>query len=353
MNKQTIDSNLVLYCLIQRKGPTDQAATYLLVRKNRSFTFPPTKFRPREDLYRALERPMEKDLGLLPATYFPEEELRMIPNAGRSPRYPGLTKKWGLYPVVVTLSEAGWKRLAKTTARTAWQTLDKIAATTKEPNVRVIAQTLLKDHAALQTDVPAAPSMDALASYWEWTQHSGVRLVRGTDIARILNAGDRAFNLRVADPYLAYQRQGFGFTWSFFTAKDKQDVHVHGIPAVEIYGVIRGRLMLWHKPMNQRGVCTWQSVILGPGDWAEVEPLNCHLACWLDPDGLGTVIKAAGSGELAGVGRLGVSGKTTCDWSDPEKDDEKARGKKRCSNYGHCQFPPEMQSKCLVHSAAN
>jgi len=48
------------------------------------------------------------------------------------------------------------------------------------------------------------------------------------------------------------------------------------------------------------------------------------------------VIKAAGGGELAGVGRLGVSGKTTCTWKGPDGREQ------RCSNYGHCPIPPDM-----------
>jgi hypothetical protein len=51
---------------------------------------------------------------------------------------------------------------------------------------------------------------------------------------------------------------------------------------------------------------------LAAGDWAEVDPLLCHFAAWLTPRGLGTVFKAAGTGELAGVGKIGVAGKTTC-----------------------------------------
>jgi hypothetical protein len=94
--------------------------------------------------------------------------------------------------------------------------------------------------------------MDALSSHWAARNKSGVRHVKATDIREILDAGNRAFNLRVADPYLAYQKQGLGFTWSFFTPKDTQDVHVHGLPAVEIYGVIEGRLQVWHKPMGER-----------------------------------------------------------------------------------------------------
>ena len=169
--------------------------------------------------------------------------------------------------------------------------------------------------------------MEAMACHWAASHTSGMRTVRKADVERILASGDRAFNLRVADPYLPYQRQGLGFTWSFFTPKDTQDVHVHGMPAVEIYGVIEGRLLIWHKPMNQRGARTWQHTILEPGDWAEMEPLECHFACWLTPHGLGTVIKASAQGELGGHGRIGEKGKTTC---------------KDCSMNGACLFHPGM-----------
>ena len=94
--------------------------------------------------------------------------------------------------------------------------------------------------------------------------------------------------------------------------------------------------------MNARGVRVWENRILEPGDWAEVEPLHCHFAAWLTPKGLGTVIKAAGSGELAGVGRLGVSGKTVCDWSDEKDVKEKDKQQKRCSNFGCCILPPDL-----------
>lgn len=77
--------------------------------------------------------------------------------------------------------------------------------------------------------------------------------------------------------------------------------------------MFEGRLQLWHSPMNERGAFMWQSVIAGPGDWLEVARLHCHFACWLDAEGFGTVFKAAGSGELAGVGRIVIAGKTVCD----------------------------------------
>lgn len=180
--------------------------------------------------------------------------------------------------------------------------------------------------------------MDAQAGHWAASHPEGVRVARGADIRRILAAGDRAFNLRVADPYLPYQRQGLGFTWSFFTPRDKQDIHVHGLPAVEIYGVVDGRLQLWHKPMSQRGVRVWRPQLLGPGDWAEVEPLTCHLTVWLDREGLGTVIKACSEGELAGVGRLGVAGKTSCHWRGPDGKEQ------HCANWQQCAYPPPLRT---------
>jgi hypothetical protein len=73
---------------------------------------------------------------------------------------------------------------------------------------------------------------NALASYWVAKNKGGVSLVKAADIMGMLGAGSRAFNLRVPDPYLLYQKQGPRFTRSFFTPKDKQDVH--GLPAVEI-----------------------------------------------------------------------------------------------------------------------
>jgi hypothetical protein len=102
---------------------------------------------------------------------------------------------------------------------------------------------------------------------------------------------------------------------------------VHGLPAVEIYGILEGQFQLWHKPMNRRGARTWQCQTLGAGDWVEVEPLHCHFGFWLTPQGLGTVIKAAGEGELAGVGKIGTAGKTTC---------------KDCNVRGQCLKHPRM-----------
>ena len=153
-------------------------------------------------------------------------------------------------------------------------------------------------------------SMDALAK--EWLSHNlrGVRHLPKKTLDEILDAGDRAFNLRVADPYLRYQMQGQGFTWSFFTDKDKQDCHVHGAPIVEIYGILEGEMEIWSKPYYERGTSAWSHRILKAGDWLEVDALQCHIVHWLGA-GKGVVFKA-GPGPLAEVGKLGVKGKTPC-----------------------------------------
>ena len=156
--------------------------------------------------------------------------------------------------------------------------------------------------------VPERPSMDALATKWLSENRGGVRHLSKKSLDDILDAGNRAFNLRVADPYLRYQMQGVGFTWSFFTHKDPQDVHVHGAPVVEIYGVLEGELEIWWKPYYDRGTSAWCHQNLKAGDWLEVDSLQCHIVHWLGA-GKGVVFKA-GPGPLAEVGRLGVKGKT-------------------------------------------
>lgn len=163
----------------------------------------------------------------------------------------------------------------------------------------------------LLAGVPEGPSMDALARKWRSRNRSGVSILDGATLNRILDAGNRAFNLRVADPYLRHQREGLGFTWSFFTDKDAQDLHVHGAPIVEIYGVLEGELEIWWKGYDERGSAAWSHRVVGPGGWVEVEPLECHVVHWLT-EGKGVVFKA-GPGPLAEVGRLGVKGKTPCE----------------------------------------
>lgn len=165
--------------------------------------------------------------------------------------------------------------------------------------------------------VPDRPSAYAVAMRWFNRNRGGVRHLTKRVINEVLDTGDRAFNLRVADPYLRYQLQGVGFTWSFFTHKDKQDIHVHSAPVVEIYGVLEGRMEIWWKPYYHQGTSAWSHRILEPGDWAEVDSLQCHVVRWLPDEsgisyGKGIVFKA-GPGPLAEVGKLGVKGKTPCE----------------------------------------
>ena len=213
--------------------------------------------------------------------------------------------------------------------------MNEIPKKTNEPNILAITRS---DQDILTNDnnhpenqllgpVKKLPTMDALANMWSKQNSGGVRKLEKNTISEILNAGNRAFNLRVADPYLAYQKQGLGFTWSFFTPKDKQDIHLHGQPAVEIYGIFEGQFVMWHKPMYERGALVWKKDVLNSGDWIEVEALHCHFGYWTTKEGYGTVLKAAGAGELAGVGRIGVSGKTVC---------------KDCPVEKQCQKHPEM-----------
>ncbi|MBN2684292.1 MAG: hypothetical protein JXR40_03345 [Pontiellaceae bacterium] len=338
MNDSNDAAMMVLYVLVRRTDNEDNVR-FLTRKINDSFTFPPTKLKPDEDLYKALDRIMEGDLSLPRKSFYPEHEFEVIERAPDSPEYAGLSGQWYLYPTLLSLTEDAMTRLESDRPDVAWMTLEEMEQTCKEPNTREIIQYLRTDKAkAVLQQHGFTPSMNARACYWARFHDDGVRIVRGETVKSILNSGDRAFNLRVADPYLPYQKQGMGFTWSFFTPKDNQDLHVHGMPAVEIYGVQEGRLQLWWKPMNARGVRVWQHRILVAGDWAEVEPLNCHFAAWLTPQGLGTVIKAAGSGELAGVGRLGVSGKTVC------KKTEKDGTELKCSNHDTCTLPPPLQN---------
>lgn len=320
MHMKTETSSVVLFCLVRRKRKDNSDIEYLLMPKiGYQLSFPATKFRPSEDLYAALARIFTADLGLDEGTFFPETELPVLGNRKESRHYPGLEKDYYLYPVEVSLNAHGREKLAKND-NLSWHTLDEIPDNTNEPNIIAIARSLQlmassKDNQSgkqFLEKINEVPSMEAVANMWARQNNEGVRLLKKETIAEILKSGNRAFNLRVADPYLAYQRQGLGFTWSFFTPKDKQDIHLHGEPSVEMYGIIEGQFVLWHKPMYERGALVWKKEILNPGDWIEVEALHCHFGCWTTREGCGTVIKAAGTGEMAGVGRIGVSGKTIC-----------------------------------------
>lgn len=329
------NSSVVLFCIIRRIRQNSSEIEYLLMPKIACKpSFPATKFRNNEDLYNALGRIITGDLNLDENAFYPETELPMLKNRKKSRHYPGLEKDYYLYPVEISLTDNALQKLEKNSSL-FWLTLKEIPEKTNEPNIRAIttqiSDILSKDNNypenQLLGPVKLKPTMDALANLWAKQNNEGVRKLEKKTLLDILSSGNRAFNLRVADPYLAYQRQGIGFTWSFFTPKDKQDIHLHGQPAVEIYGVLEGQFILWHKPMYERGALVWKKEVLNSGDWIEVEALHCHFGYWTTKEGYGTVLKAAGSGELAGVGRIGISGKTVC---------------KECPVEKQCQKHPEM-----------
>ena len=156
--------------------------------------------------------------------------------------------------------------------------------------------------------------MDALARKWRAKNRSGVSILDRGTLDTILQAGPRAFNLRVADPYLRHQKEGLGFTWSFFTNKDLQDLHVHSAPIVEIYGGPRRETGDLVEGLRRPRVPAWSHRVVEPGGWVEVEALQCHVVHWVEDSGPGKgVVFKAGPGPLAEVGKLGVKGKTPCE----------------------------------------
>jgi 8-oxo-dGTP diphosphatase len=273
---------------------------------------------------------MEDPLGLSPDEWLLEEEISPVRGAFRAV-HSGVEKDFVVCPVDVWVSPDTRTSLAEK-VRGLWFTPgEALAHEGLAPSTRAVFRHLLDREKALDTryaenpaeesreesphrllrGVPDRPSMYALASRWLSRNRGGVRILERTDLNAVLAAGNRAFNLRVADPYLRYQLQGVGFTWSFFTHKDGQDVHVHSAPTVEIYGVLEGQLEVWWKPYHDRGTSAWNHRVVGPGAWVEMEALQCHYVRWRG-DGRGVVFKA-GPGPLAEVGKLGVKGKTRCD----------------------------------------
>lgn len=276
---------------------------------------------------------MEAQLGLGADDYALDEEISPVPVCMPA-IHSGEAKQFVVCPVDVWVAPSAREPL-RARLQGEWFTAEEALAQPRlSPSARAVFQHLLEreeelnQHYAahpeeeLREETPsrllrgarARPSMHALACRWFSRHKGGVRYLSRNTLHDVLAAGRHAFNLRVADPYLRYQLQGIGFTWSFFTHQDKQDVHVHGAPSVEIYGVLEGRMEIWWKPYYDRGTSAWSHQILGPGDWVEVEALHCHIVHWLTP-GKGVVFKA-GPGPLAEVGRLGVKGKTPCEDKD-------------------------------------
>ena len=296
---------------------------------------------------------MEAQLGLGADDYTLEEEISPVPVIMPA-IHSGEMKQFTICPVDVWVAPSAREPL-RARLQGEWFTPEEALAQARlSPSARAVFGHLIEREAGLDrryavkpeeelreesphrllSGARERPSMQALACRWFSRHKGGVRYLSRDTLHRVLTAGPHAFNLRVADPYLRYQLQGIGFTWSFFTHKDKQDVHAHGAPSVEIYGVLEGRMEIWWKPYYDRGTSAWSHQILGPGDWIEVEALHCHIVHWLT-EGQGVVFKA-GPGPLAEVGRLGVKGKTPCE--DKERP---------CS----CLKPPEIfQAPGVAHS---
>jgi hypothetical protein len=207
-------SSVVLFCIVRRKREGTSDIEYLLMPKiGYEPSFPATKFRIGEELYTALGRICTGDLLLEEHSFFPETELPMIENRKESRHYPGLEKDYYLFPVELSLAGNAWQQLEKK-SNLLWYTLDEISGKTNEPNIQAIVRQLSEitaydnkqDGNPVMGPVKKNPSMDALASMWAKQNNEGVRKLEKNTIINILNSGNRALNLRVADPYLPYQR---------------------------------------------------------------------------------------------------------------------------------------------------
>jgi hypothetical protein len=282
--------------------------------------------RPLDDFIQTI---LHEELGVPAGSYAIEQELEAVELTMESPT-TGEETTYRVFPIDLWVAPAERDPLCER-VRGEWRTIEEaIAHPALSRTARKVFMDLKDRHTAftatppeqprdkqqaeclrrLFAAVPASASMDALARMWLGENLGGVRLLPRATLDAILAAGSRAFNLRVADPYLPYQMQGLGFTWSFFSEKDPQDLHVHGAPVVEIYGVLEGEFEIWWKPYYERGTSAWCHRVVQAGDWLEVESLRCHIVRWLKP-GKGVVFKA-GPGPLAEVGKLGVKGKTPC-----------------------------------------
>ena len=291
---------------------------------------PERQFQNGETVETFVDAVMQRDLGLAPDDYLLDQELAPSVAEVESPG-SGEPTRYEIYPVDVWLPRRLRERLPSATGG-AWLRPDEILAHAHvSPTTALAVESVLRREAELDQryganpadesrpdvprrllrGVPEGPTMDMLALRWNFRKRSGVRCLEWSEIQTMLDAGGRALNLLVADPYLSYQNQGFGLTFSFFTHKDKQDLHLHGQPTHEIYGVLSGGpLEFWWKPKHARGSSAWSRRVIEPLGWAEVEPEQCHIVRWLG-EGVGVVFKA-GPGQLAGVGRQGICGKTPC-----------------------------------------
>ena len=95
-------TSMVLYAIIRRGDATEWQ--YLVRQTHGAFTFPPTKMREGQDLYDALDRVMEDDLGWPRKSFYPEAELGVVERAENSPEYEGLSVARHLYSAAISLT---------------------------------------------------------------------------------------------------------------------------------------------------------------------------------------------------------------------------------------------------------
>lgn len=323
--RNRIDGSVGFLVYPHDKWKDPEGRPYWVLPTKKTVQEPLASFLQGSSLEHFIESIMEDDLGLKNAkdAYAVEQELPPVEVKFRSPNTGQLTD-YTVYPVDVWV-DPGRREDVRAPVNGKWVAchaaselipLSPTAAAVfhsiedREKRLDALYAERPGAERRLLGDVGERPTMEALARRWLSHNRGGVRCLSKQELDDILAAGDRAFNLRVADPYLRYQLQGIGFTWSFFTEKDPQDLHVHGAPVVEIYGVLEGELEVWWKAYHDRGTSAWCRRVLKAGDWLEVDSLQCHIVHWRDK-GKGVVFKA-GPGPLAEVGRLGVKGKTPC-----------------------------------------
>jgi mannose-6-phosphate isomerase-like protein (cupin superfamily) len=286
-----------------------EGSDYLTLPAKRTVTDPLAPYRQGTPLDHFVDAILQGEMELADEDYVLEAELSAVPVRMASPVHNQETE-YMVYPLDVWVAAEKLDSLAERNGGKWLTTAEACADPQMSPSSLAVFQFLHEQGGASLSRPAGRATMDGLALKWLGHNLDGVRHLPKQTLDRILDAGNRAFNLRVADPYLRYQMQGVGFTWSFFTEEDRQDIHVHGAHVVEIYGVLEGEMEIWSKPYYERGTSAWSHRILGPGDWVEVDSLQCHLVHWLGK-GKGVVFKA-GPGSLAGVGRIGEKGKTPC-----------------------------------------
>ncbi len=241
-----------LFFVYPRSGwLTPTGEEYLCLPTKRSVHEPLAPYVQGEPLDHFVDAILQEDLGLAADDYVLEQELPCVIEDMLSPVHQEATR-YAVYPVDVWVEPARREHLVEGAGGTWMDCESALAHPRMSPTSRAVFALLQAKGAALLTRHPDAPTMDGLALRWFTRNRAGARHLDRETLDRILDAGDRAFNLRVADPYLRYQQQGLGFTWSFFTEKDRQDTHAHGAPVVEIYGVLEGRMEIRWKPLRSR-----------------------------------------------------------------------------------------------------